>query len=584
MKKLFATSLQATSKQWRQNGLRRSLATAVTPPALSATLPDPVASMGVAPSLYNNYTSGRWLYNESQQMALRTTPFHVRALFARISWLFGADVVHVDKREGLFNKSFIVTLSSGMSLVARVKNSIAGPAHYTTASEVATMDYCRRVLGMPVPQVYDWSSRADENGMGCEYILMEKTDGVQLSTVWRGLQPSAKRELVNSLVDTEKRLLATPFSHHGGLYYKADVPAHLQASTLYGDPEMEARRSEVAEFCIGPTPVRAYYENERTTLDIDRGPWLTCEDYLASIATREEAWIAHHAKPNAHDDPFSALGSTSTAAEHLAALTQYRQLVPRLAPPRTAEGKARASVLWHPDLNTGNVFVSTSDDAQPRVSGLIDWQGCWAGPAYLQLALPAFLEHAGMSSGKHQHLPVVPPGLGEMSEQSQYVLMSDHRARLLHRLYELRQLLPYRVGEHDVRTIPVRIAGNTWRNGVLPLKLALRNAVEALPEEPSVHQTTASDVEDAEAPVVSAGGENVEDMLAERERYVDGHVFSEYVRSSFSICLHGWTDAEAYEQKKQDLDDVERMLDPEVVEGMAHACALPSWWPSHDSI
>ena len=40
--------------------------------------------------------------------------------------------------EGLHNKAFIFTMDNGMEVVAKLPNPNAGPARYTTASEVAT--------------------------------------------------------------------------------------------------------------------------------------------------------------------------------------------------------------------------------------------------------------------------------------------------------------------------------------------------------------------------------------------------------------------------------------------------------------
>lgn len=45
--------------------------------------------------------------------------------------------------EGNFNKAFLVTMRGGQELVVKIPNPNAGPSHYTTASEVATMKYVR---------------------------------------------------------------------------------------------------------------------------------------------------------------------------------------------------------------------------------------------------------------------------------------------------------------------------------------------------------------------------------------------------------------------------------------------------------
>ena len=82
--------------------------------------------------------------------------------------------------EGLFNRVFLMSLNNGEDVIARIPTSVAGPAHWNTASEVATMKLMD-ALGIPVPKVLTWSSRGD-NQVGTEYIIMEKAKGIPLAT------------------------------------------------------------------------------------------------------------------------------------------------------------------------------------------------------------------------------------------------------------------------------------------------------------------------------------------------------------------------------------------------------------------
>lgn len=43
--------------------------------------------------------------------------------------------------EGLNSKAYLLTMDNGSEIVARLLNPIAGPAYYTTASEVATREF-----------------------------------------------------------------------------------------------------------------------------------------------------------------------------------------------------------------------------------------------------------------------------------------------------------------------------------------------------------------------------------------------------------------------------------------------------------
>jgi hypothetical protein len=140
-----------------------------------------------------------------------------------------------------------------------------------TASEVATMDYVRNYLGLPVPKVIAWSSQAATNGIGAEYIIMETAQGVQLSNVWGDLDARKKKDIVNSIVSAEQKLLDAKFSQYGSLYYKSDIPQADRAPRLYADASRPDDGSE-ARFCIGPTANRNFYEDERADMDLGRGP------------------------------------------------------------------------------------------------------------------------------------------------------------------------------------------------------------------------------------------------------------------------------------------------------------------------
>lgn len=97
------------------------------------------------------YTSGRWLWNEEQQLVDRFTPFNVSELQRIAARSIGANQCVAMKKlaEGSFNKTFRLVMDDGSAAIARIPHPIAGPRYYTTASEVATMDFvcfCSRQL------------------------------------------------------------------------------------------------------------------------------------------------------------------------------------------------------------------------------------------------------------------------------------------------------------------------------------------------------------------------------------------------------------------------------------------------------
>lgn len=88
------------------------------------------------------YTSGRWLWDEEEQLLDRYKAFNVPELQRIAAESVGANLcVSMTKLgEGNYNKVFRLAMDNGLAIIARIPNPNAGPAGYTTASEVATMD------------------------------------------------------------------------------------------------------------------------------------------------------------------------------------------------------------------------------------------------------------------------------------------------------------------------------------------------------------------------------------------------------------------------------------------------------------
>lgn len=91
----------------------------------------------------HRYTAGRWLWNEPDQLARRYVQFNVNELVRITAASLGSSAcTQIDKLpEGNFNKTFLITLENGDQAIARIPNPNAGRPQYSTASEVATMDF-----------------------------------------------------------------------------------------------------------------------------------------------------------------------------------------------------------------------------------------------------------------------------------------------------------------------------------------------------------------------------------------------------------------------------------------------------------
>ena len=92
-----------------------------------------------------HYTSGRWLWDEERQLGERFLIFNVQELQRLAAESVGArSCISITKlAEGGYNKVFRLVMDNGYVAIARIPNPNAGPAHKTTASEVATMEFVR---------------------------------------------------------------------------------------------------------------------------------------------------------------------------------------------------------------------------------------------------------------------------------------------------------------------------------------------------------------------------------------------------------------------------------------------------------
>jgi hypothetical protein len=83
-------------------------------------------------------------------MTQRQVRFNVNELARCAAEAAGAKAcVSIEKYpDGMYNKSMLLTMDDGSQVVAKVPNPNAGMCHFTTASEVATMDFVRFVPGV----------------------------------------------------------------------------------------------------------------------------------------------------------------------------------------------------------------------------------------------------------------------------------------------------------------------------------------------------------------------------------------------------------------------------------------------------
>ncbi|KAL4965976.1 phosphotransferase enzyme family protein [Aspergillus stella-maris] len=333
------------------------------------------------------FTRGRFIVDE-ETLRAREVRFDMNELAKVAVESIGASQCIAIKKypDSMLSKVYLLCMNDGRQVFAKVPNSNAGVSHYTTASEVATMDFARNVMDTPVPRVHTWNSRAELHPVSAEFIIMDKVEGVQLSQVWDTIKLPEKLQVLLALTRLQTRWLSVSFSHYGSLYYAGDTDPlpgsyYVKGKTVTRD----------SKFTLGPATGKDWSDAGRSTLHVERGPWFSVMQYLQAISTRETKAI-HSLKPPKQIAMFCGPKLYQpNIAQKLFALEYYNQILNYLIPPNTAITKPR---FWHNDLHGDNVFVNPKN---PQViTNIIDWQSCHISPLFSHNPDPGFPDWDGV--------------------------------------------------------------------------------------------------------------------------------------------------------------------------------------------
>ncbi|KAI9681332.1 MAG: hypothetical protein M1817_002615 [Caeruleum heppii] len=494
------------------------------------------------------YTSGRWLYNEPEQLTKRYVEFDVPALKATAGRVVGSTCVALTKLpEGLYNKTFALKMADGRELIARIPNPNAGCPCFTTSSEVATLDFLRTVLDIPVPTVYGWSPDASStsNSIGAEYILMEKLPGRPLSHVWSSMSEVQRFDLVQQVVKLEAKLARARLTRYGALYHRHSIPVNFPRdvpeapAVLVDDPQ----NALAARFVLGPTVERSFWADERGKMDLDRGPWNSAEEYFAAVAKREMAWIrTFGSKQSSHGAPQLQSQRISPEA-HLNLLKQFLQLLPHIMP---KDKNVTFPTLWHTDLHHDNIFVDTSDPSQ--ITGIIDWQEIWAAPFFTQARFASAFD-CDEDYPDGIVMPRLPEDYDDLSETDKSRADAGLKAIKLKKFYEIasRKFNPLlframdAIQEEDDEDVSLSaifdLVGRSWIDGPIPLRWLLMQVAKKWPGL----------TEDAGVPCpITFSAEEMARCKTEADAWAESHQPFELLRSRL-LGREGWVPHEDYE-------------------------------------
>ncbi|KAI5304718.1 hypothetical protein KEM56_006069, partial [Ascosphaera pollenicola] len=330
----------------------------------------------------SNFTRGRFVTDEKSNLEKRRIHFNLDALRKAAAAATGSrECVEINKfPEGNFNKAFLLKMDDGKEVVAKLPNPNAGIARLTTASEVASMDFFRRVTKTPAPQVLDYCANG-ENPVGSEYIIMEKVTGVVLSSVWRGLSLETKKKIISKLVMYYQAWSHIIFDEYGSLYFPEDLGLKPHGHSAVG---------------------REWTSEGKYNLSSERGPFQTFFDYKKAALEREKQAIVtlDGAFPRqtgmiCGPPPFylSTVDKKLKALEEYDLCLQHSDLI--FSDENTDLFKG---YIWHNDMHTENIFVDPKDPA--TITGIVDWQSSQIAPLIDHCLDPHLLGHAGLDIGQ----------------------------------------------------------------------------------------------------------------------------------------------------------------------------------------
>lgn len=286
--------------------------------------------------------------------------------------------------QGAFNKLYTVQCGAEQ-LMMRVSLPVEPSAK--TLSEVATLEYVRRNRTLPVPRVMDFeASRAAP--IGFEWMLMERMSGQPLAKVWNETKSemswSAKEALVQRLVRFSADMYNHQFRNVGNLFH-----THTQKDSIGSDDT-----GDTCNFEIGKAVSTEFFWLNHATQDVPKGPFRCSRDWLAArlafkdndARAKVQAHNARESDASMDEEEDDEDDEWEAAERTISIVKRLRQLLDDAFSPAVLEPEP--TMLFHDDLNSGNILVSASGD----LTAVLDWECVSVLPVWKACDVPAFLQ------------------------------------------------------------------------------------------------------------------------------------------------------------------------------------------------
>ncbi|KAM0316936.1 hypothetical protein ACHAO8_002739 [Botrytis cinerea] len=325
----------------------------------SETVQRRCASVYTNPQKYDNffrYTKGQWSQDGGGKLSKRHQEFNVEALKRIAIESVGAKSCSTMTKmsESGYNRVFKLTMDNGAVAIARIPLRNLCPDSKATASEVATMDFARTILDIPVSKVYAWSADSN-NPVKTDYIIMEKAPGISRANRNYESYKSvvSRNELVAELASRQ---------NHGSIYYVQDWFTGCEKAEVVNDIPIELKKEVEERFAIGKT----------------------AHEFLKSQANNQIKWLSQKGLQKSSNRR-SFFDSQLSPSAHIDLYNRFLDIHRFIIPENSM--MARSS-LWHTNINSNHVFVKDG-----HITILIDWQFAWTGPLFLQFDSPAFTQY-----------------------------------------------------------------------------------------------------------------------------------------------------------------------------------------------